>query len=679
MAKASSRLTFRPDIQGLRAIAVSLVILAHADVPGFAGGFIGVDVFFVLSGYLITGLLLEERLATGSIRYGHFLARRLRRLLPAMLAMLVLVLIVASVVLTAYEMRMQSRSFPYAASWISNFFFAFAERDYFDALQAKDLFLHTWSLGVEEQFYLLWPWLVLLFAGLTTLNKSKPASGTTVLTAFVVVSLTSFAISLYLSSTLPILSFYMMPARIWQFALGASVFVALHWVTGADNGRTASANAKAVMAAIGLLGMLLILGSSMLLGPSMNYPGWLALFPSFGAAFVIATGRTASASGLPAVLASRPFVWVGDRSYSIYLWHWPILILGESLGVSGSVAGQVLLVALTLVIASLCYRYVELPFWKGRYNKAAPSRVVQYAAAAVILSVGLFAVLERNVYAVQLHAASNQGYNPRYDAPPEIYRAGLNCDTGHFGTDIVPCPIGKKDGESLAVLWGDSVGAQWSPTVSGVLAPHDWQILVLTKSACAIIDKTYYYAKVGGAYEVCTEWRKRVIEYISMVEPDIVFVGSSAFYDFTPADWVDGTAGILHQLATSTERVVLVPGTPTLSFNAPSCLEDPWRFSFRLIDGERECEEARTETISDEVAGYLERAAGAFPNVDVLNLDDLVCPDGLCAAQTVNGVVVFRDEVHVTASFAKSIIPEFGRRMDGLGIRFRSEKPEPDK
>jgi len=673
LAKASSRLTFRPDIQGLRAIAVSLVVLAHADVPGFAGGFIGVDVFFVLSGYLITGLLLSEHIATGSIRYGRFLARRLRRLLPAMLAMLVLVLIIASVVLTAYEMRMQGRSFPYAASWISNFFFAFAERDYFDALQAKDLFLHTWSLGVEEQFYLLWPWLVLLFAGLKTRDKTQPASGSTVLVAFAIVSAFSLAISLYLSTTVPILSFYMMPARIWQFALGASVFVALHLVVTADR------RFDPLVGAVGLIGMLLILASSMLLSPSMNYPGWLALFPSVGAAFVIAAGKVLPQSGLTAVLASRPFTWVGDRSYSIYLWHWPILILGGSLGVSGSVAGKVLLVALAVVIASLCYRYIELPFWKGRYKDAAPVRVVQYAAAAVLLSVSVFVLLDRNVYAVPSNGTAAEGYDPRFDWPREIYRPGQSCDTGILDAQIIPCPMGNKDGERLAVLWGDSIGAMWAPAIAGVFASPDWQLLVLTKSACAIVDKTYYYDKVGGPYEVCTEWREKTLEYLQMIEPDVVVVGSSAYYDFTPAEWVDRSSSVLGRLAKNAGQVVLIPSTPRLSFNGPSCLEDPWRFSFRLLDGERECEEARVDEITVDVAGYLAQVADAFPNVELLKLDDLVCPGGLCAAQTVDGVAVFRDEIHVTASFATSVVPELRRRLDELGIRFRSEKPEPDK
>jgi hypothetical protein len=343
------------------------------------------------------------------------------------------------------------------------------------------------------------------------------------------------------------------------------------------------------------------------------------------------------------------------------------------------VAGTALSIAATVVIASLCYRHIELPFWKGRLSSGAPVRVVQYAVAAVIVSVSLFASLERSVFGLQPQAAAAQGYDPRYDMSHELYGAGKYCDTGIYGTDVVPCPLGNKDGDLLAVLWGDSVGAQWSPAISGVLASPDWRVLVLTKSACAIIDKTHYYKKVGGPYEVCTEWRNKVVDYIAMVQPDLLVIGSWAFYDFTPAEWVDGTAGILRKVATSAEQMVLVPGTSALSFDAPSCLGDPWRFSFRLIDGERECEEAKIETITDDVAGYLQQAVDEFPNAVVLNLDDLVCPDRRCAAQTVDGVVVFRDDKHVTATFAKSIVPEVRRRMVDLGIRISAEKPEPDR
>jgi peptidoglycan/LPS O-acetylase OafA/YrhL len=658
LAVSSTKLSFRPDIQGLRAVAVALVILAHAGVAGFAGGYVGVDVFFVLSGYLITGLLLEERVATGTIRYGEFLARRLRRLLPAMLAMLLVVLIVSTIVLTPFEMRQQSRSFPYAAAWISNFFFSFAERDYFLALQDHDLFLHTWSLGVEEQFYLIWPWLVLLFVGFKARVADRLSQGKVILVGFAMVFVASLVLSIYLSANLPLLAFYMMPSRFWQFALGSGVYVGMHM---AFDWRAVSMGRKGKIGAwiAGLTGVMLVICSAVLLSPDISYPGWYALAPSFGAALLIAAGRISDRAAAGPILSSGLFVWIGDRSYSLYLWHWPILILGTATGISGLVAGKLVLVALTVALAMLSYRYIELPFWKGRFR-----------------SVTAYNALERQVFGSSVESLVADGYDPRMDADPRVYLSGLHCDTGHFATQVVPCALGNPTGERLAVLLGDSIGAQWSPAVSEIFPSPEWQILVLTKSACAIVDKTWHYNKAGGDYTVCTEWRNMVLDYIDMIAPDVLIIGSSATYNFTATDWVDGTTRVLQRVAPSVGHVVLIAGTPHLSFDGPSCLEDPWRFSFRLINGDRECEEAMTETRSDVVANYLRQSASGFVNVGVVELGGLVCPDGRCAAQTTDGVVIFRDEKHITASFARSLVPLFKNRLEVLGVS--PAQPESD-
>ncbi len=671
----SPGIKFRPDIQGLRAIAVGLVVLAHAGVPGFAGGFIGVDVFFVLSGYLITGLLLEERLASGSIRYGQFLARRLRRLLPAMLTVLLVVLAIATVMLTAYEMRMQSRSLPYAAAWISNFFFAFAERDYFKALQDEDLFLHTWSLGVEEQFYLLWPWLVLVFAALKTRVPGRAMTGRTIVGAFVITFVASLVLSLYLSKHLPMLAFYMMPSRIWQFALGAIVYASLNMVL---EGRNPATGSSALTWFAGIAGGVLVIGSGMMLSPDLVYPGWYALLPSVGAALLIAAGCWMPERGTSAVLTARPLVWIGDRSYSIYLWHWPALIIGNVLGVTCTATGTTVDVAISVLAADLSYRFIEYPFWKGRYRDLIPRHVVVYAATAIVLCATTFFVLERQVFGAPVDSAVAAANDPRNDADPRVYSALLSCDQGHLGADIVPCPLGDPDASRLAVLIGDSIGAQWSPTLSELLGQPDWQILVLTKSACGIVDKTWYYERAGGDYLVCTEWREKVLDYVSQISPDLVFIGSSSVYDFSAEDWIGGTSRVLDNLAPAVGEVILIAGTPQLSFDGPSCLEDPWRFSFRLIDGTRECEEMRTDRRPEDVAGYLQLAARNFANVHVLDPIELVCPSGRCAAATLDGVAVFRDKSHLTASFARLVEPEVRRRLVDLGVSVSTPGPGTD-
>ena len=644
-------INYRNDIQGLRAIAIAIVVLAHADVPGFAGGFVGVDVFFVLSGYLITGLLIREQTRTNGIRYGRFLARRLRRLLPAMLVMLVVSLFLASTLLSAYETRMQTVSFGFAVTWTSNLFFAFSNFDYFDALKAKDLFLHTWSLGVEEQFYLVWPWLVILsyaFAGRAR-NQAY-----VLLEALAIVFLGGLLLCLTWSRSDPFMAFYMMPSRAWQFALGAAVFI---WFDTHD---------VRYRNTIGAAGVALILGSAVLFHEELVYPGHYAIFPSAGAALVILAGCGENKSRFVSVLGSTPFKWLGDRSYSLYLWHWPILLIGSAYGLDMRVSGTIVLVLLSVLLASLCYRHIELPFWKGRYSETTALRTVLVSVLAMVVAVGLHFGLRATVYGEDSAMVAGE-YDPRLDAPG-IYTAGFNCDTGHLSSQLVPCGAGSTETPHTAVLVGDSIGAQWVSMLPEIYTPPDWQVTVLTKSACAVIDEEYYYDKVGGPYKVCTRWRNSVLDYIDEVEPDIVFIGSSASYAFSEAQWTEGSKRILQRLTRAARQVVIIPGTPPLSFDGPSCLEQPYRFSFRLVDSRRECEEAQSSSNSEDVAGWLEAAAAAFPNAHVLNLNDVVCPARRCAASNGDGVVVFRDQQHLTDSFVVHSSVEAGKRLRAFGL-----------
>jgi peptidoglycan/LPS O-acetylase OafA/YrhL len=652
-----------------------LVVLAHAKIPGFAGGFVGVDVFFVLSGYLITGLLVRERVSSGTIRYGQFLARRLRRLLPAMLAMLAIVLIAANLLLAAYEVRMQTGSAIFAASWTSNFFFAFSDFDYFSALQARDLFLHTWSLGVEEQFYLVWPWLMLFAFAVAVTKDQSPNARTYLLALLTVTFAASLALCIYWAASDPVLGFYMMPARGWQFALGSIVYVAAHdfgqhGAVGQTLARPTLLNA--VMAGSGLV---LIIGSAVVLHDGLTYPGYYALLPSFGAAMVIAAGHGTAPSTASKVLASRYFVWVGDRSYSIYLWHWPVLVLGGAYGLTRNAVGIPFLLLLSVVLASITYRFIELPFWKGRYSDVAPRQTVLVSAFSITLMVGLvqvqvFSIHGRPDVAVQQRA----GVEARSDAPA-IYQEGLGCDTWHSSADLAPCGTGNLEAGKTAVLLGDSIGAQWVSLFFQIYAPPDWRVIVLTKSSCAIADEEYYYDRVGGMYDVCTDWRESAMRFLEELRPSIVFLGSSSTYKFSESQWREGTSRILERLSAVAEEIVLIPGTPALTFDGPSCIESPYRFSFRLKDSRRECEQALGEETSELVSGYLAEAADRFDNAHVLNLNDLVCPEQRCAAQRPDGLVVFRDRQHLTNSFVLAQVPEVRRRLSGLRLGRPAHQP----
>lgn len=652
---------YRSDIQGLRAIAIVLVLLAHAKIPGFSGGFVGVDIFFVLSGYLITGLLINEYEVNGSIHLAAFYARRLKRLLPALLVMLVIVVSATLLLLSKQEALEQSASVIYAATWTSNIYYALSTVDYFSELKTRDLFLHTWSLGLEEQFYLLWPVLILLaFAKLNILD-GRNSKRTQLLWTFALLFISSLVLSLYLIVAHPLWAFYMMPSRIWQFALGAYVFV---WSRKLKEGvgetpllgfLVVRGNSFAVM------GLGLIIGSAILLHPLLSYPGLWAMLPSVGAALVIAGGHQKINIGTSRVLGHPVLVWIGDRSYSLYLWHWPVLMLGFSWGMQSHYTEIIGLVALSLLLAMFSYRWVELPFWKGNYGSVAPTRTILLSilVVSILLAVALHLLNRLINYQYKPDVPIISG--PRADLPA-IYAYG--CDSGPANSDIRPCIIGKPSAKKTIVLMGDSIGAQWISLLPALFKSPEWRTIVLTKSACPMVDEDYFYSGISQIYTVCTEWRNKTLKYMESLRPNIIFVGSAATYDFSKSQWIEGSSRVLAHLALVAERIIVVPGTPSLSFNGPGCLE-------RRANSKNKatvCREELMTTEATDVAQYLKTAVQRFPNARLLNLNDLVCPGGVCTAQTPAGSVVFRDSQHLTNSFVMEQLPAVAERIEKLGL-----------
>ena len=346
---------FRSDIEGLRAVAIMLVVAAHAGIPGLAGGFIGVDVFFVLSGFLITGQLVEEATSTGRIELLQFYVRRLRRLLPALLLMLLTVGWVSAWLISPAEQDDQVAAMQLAAFWLSNFHFAWSDLDYFSPGSQTNLYLHTWSLGVEEQFYLVWPALVLW------LSVRHCETGTARLKiGMAAVLIASLAGCIILTQSAPLLAFYMMPPRAWQFAAGA-----MAWLLFAQPSQLQSSVARAAPV-LGVGGLLTILASSLLLDDGRAYPGAWAILPTLGAVLVLAGYRPNARPAAFRLLSIPPLQWIGRISYSWYLWHWPILLLGFSFTGSNELGFRVFLVGLSVLVAALSHTLVEAPMrrWK---------------------------------------------------------------------------------------------------------------------------------------------------------------------------------------------------------------------------------------------------------------------------------------------------------------------------
>lgn len=657
----STTLNFRADLQGLRALAIVLVVLAHAGIPGLAGGFVGVDVFFVLSGYLISGLLLRELQATGKVRLLGFLARRLRRLLPALLVMLSIVMLMAALLLSPYEFAEQTASAGYAATWTSNLYFALSTFDYFAELRLRDVFLHTWSLGVEEQFYIAWALLFGLVLSPMARYSGMQRHRRQLLWLLAALFAGSLALSLYWSATQTLHAFYLMPARVWQFALGAMVFVVVDDLPRRDSAGGGRVSGR-FHALAGALGLLLIVGSAVTIDPDMVYPGHLALLPSLGAALAIASGCAARRHGVGGLLALPPLRWIGDRSYSWYLWHWPLLMLGFAWGLEGDPLPVGGLVALSFLIAAASYRYVELPFWRGAYSAFTPKATI--AAALLAILVVASALVGTNLAFQDSEAA---GYQLAKDARNDLPRlpGQSDCDTWYQDATVRPCVWETADAEHTAVLFGDSIGAQWISAVREIFAALGWRVVLLTKSACAIVDEDYYYAPAGGIYEVCTQWRDAALARLAEWRPDLVLVGSSATYAFSGEQWVAGTRRVLDRLSNVADHVAIIPGTPMLSFDGPGCLER-W-----LADTDDEARPARAlaccEPLGDQpaerVAEYLAEAVQDYANVGLLDLNELVCPGGYCAAGTTGGIAVFRDQQHLTDTFVRSLIADIRKRL----------------
>jgi peptidoglycan/LPS O-acetylase OafA/YrhL len=649
-------LAFRPDLQGLRAVAVMLVILAHADLGIITGGFIGVDVFFVISGYLITGILLRELEDNGRIAFMRFYARRLKRLLPALICMLCVTSIVAMWLLSATEARAQLASAPFAAAWLSNLYFAFRKLDYFDELAGKDLFLHTWSLGVEEQFYLIWPLvLTLLFLIGKSLRAAEFTSAKMLVPGISIVFILSLGLSLYWTLNLPHAAFYLMPARIWQLSLGALIY--LMYLDKSRENR--SARVTGLVNQFPLLsfgvGLILILGSATGLHSNLTYPGLWALLPAIGAALIILSGHGLR-EGKVSPLANPVLVWAGDRSYSLYLWHWPVFILGFSLGFQGQLIPTLSLMLLTLLAAIPGYRLVELPFWKGRFSHAQPLRIV--LAGLLVMTVTIFFLYHGLRKLPQASVEADISFQWRWDLPV-IYSMG--CDAWYLNSRVEPCVFGSETAEKTVVFIGDSHGAQWFSMLPEIFPESSWRIIVLTKSACPLVDENYFYPRIGQMYQVCTDWRNAVLDEVDALRPEVIIMGSAVTYDFSDAQWVEGSARILERLAKIADKVFVMPGTPQLGFDGPGCVSRHLSAEGALNHSACRAEGRMLDV--ELVRQHLEQAAERFPNVHLLNLNDLVCPEATCNAVSKDGKVVFRDSQHLTDSFVRAQVPFIRERL----------------
>ncbi|MCB1883325.1 MAG: acyltransferase, partial [Geminicoccaceae bacterium] len=459
--KDHRRLTaYRPDIDGLRAVAVLPVVLFHAGVPGFGGGYVGVDVFFVISGYLITGLLADA-LDGGRFSLLDFYERRVRRIAPALLAVLLAASLAAFWLFLPLDLKAFGQSLAATVVFAANVHF-WRGLDYFAGPAETAPLLHMWSLAVEEQFYLVFPPLLWL---LWRVLKRRRAVAL-VLAACAVLSL---ALSAWAAEAHPGAAFYLAPPRAWELLLGALVALV-----------PAPPLRRALREALALLGLALVLGAVVLFTKATPFPGLYALVPCLGAALVVATGGATGGGAGPTfagrLLGLPPLVLVGLLSYSLYLWHWPVLVFLRYHTVHAPDAVQVALALLaSLLLAWLSWRHVERPF-----RRRPPLFAGSAALGALLLALGAVAYLQDGLpgrldpETVRL-AAFAGSMNPE--------RAGCLADAGAWIDPADACAFGAPVPPDI-VLWGDSHADVLLQALAGIARGEDRSVRFFGYLAC---------------------------------------------------------------------------------------------------------------------------------------------------------------------------------------------------
>lgn len=661
----------RSDIEGLRAVAVGLVLLYHAGIKFVPAGFVGVDVFFVISGFLITGMLLREVARTGRVSLTNFYARRAKRLLPAA----TLVLVTTAGLVWAFAPTLERSVFGRDISWsalsLVNWQFASRAVDYQAEGIGASPVQHFWSLAVEEQFYLVWPLLLILVALALRRTRWKLVPLATVF--LLAITIPSFLWSVSLSADEPARAFFVTTTRLWELGIGALIAVAASLWPRIPRG---------VARAMGWVGLLGIVSSALILDATTAWPGWLALWPTLATALVIVAGSR-SVGDTPAVLRWRPAVWVGGISYSLYLWHWPIIVAAGWLwGELGQKQGLAL-VAVSFIPAWLSYRFVENPVRRAKRLTRRPRVVLSIglnlAALGVIsgLLVGAATPDAQSTpaYGEVLGARSlsfdgehvtgvtmpgrNEPFTPALavasDDLPETYNG---CHANQAATEPSPCVLGGSDSDPTLVLAGDSKAAQWSDVLAMASTQIGWRLKSATKSACGFSGGIRPDGD-GRPYEACVEYNANLTKQLLADPPDAVIVSqlhTTALDDSGELTNGAMTSALAEQWGTleavGINVVVLLdnPGTSSLHSvyggQVPACLADN-------LKSPEVCSLDRAKGSKGSGASVLLAAAEHVPDVNVIDMTDVFCNETTCPP-IIGGVLVYRQGSHVTNTYAMS-------------------------
>lgn len=619
--ETSFAVKYRPEIDGLRAVAVVPVILYHAHIPGFSGGFVGVDVFFVISGYLITSILFAE-IATGKFSIWRFYERRVRRIVPALTVVSLVSIILGYWLLVPSQFADLLNAVSATALFGSNIYF-WATLDYFSPNADLNPMLHTWSLGVEEQFYILFPIALLI------LSKIRLSA---ILPALLVVITLSLALSSYLASAgvYSEANFFLLPTRAWELTAGSLLAAAPKAALGSRTRNVLSG-----------LGLLMILASVFALDDTMPFPGYLAIPTVLGTMLVIRYADAANLAGQ--TLRLRPFVGIGLISYSAYLWHQPFLAYARH-ATFGEPSGEAIIAIIlaVFVVSYLSWRFVEQPF-RRQLLRRYPSRGV------VAIGVMPLAVLATGVF----YLSNDGAYTRRYPAEVRAAIAYLDYkETAEYAEQFKTGCFVSGTGSWGPYPFDDCV--RFSDSERNVLILGDSHAAMLAVALAEVSDAHFIQANASGCHpieglageEICTRMRDMVL--------DTAFADDRLDTVILAARWraahVDGIASLVGKLHAAGLQVVVVGPAPEYDRDFPLVLAQS------MMAGTPDSTQSGLLGERFELDASIREALAGLPATYV-SLSDTICPDGLCHALTSTQAPMQFDYGHLTLSAARDVAP----------------------
>ena len=662
---------YRPDIDGLRAIAVALVVLTHANVPGLGGGFIGVDVFFVISGFLITTILLREA-REGSYSLARFYERRIRRIFPALVTVLVATTLAGIYILTPDQLAAYGKSMMATMLFVSNFYLGMTA-NYFDPDAETQPLLHTWSLAVEEQFYIVFP--IFLVALVRWFPRRVKA-------IVWIAALLSFAACILLTDRRPTMAFYLAPTRAWELLAGA--LLAIHAPRALPAGR------EWVASVLGIVGLGLILGAGLAFSPATVFPGWAAALPVLGSVALILAGTWGGTSGggpATRLLSTAPMRGLGLISYSLYLWHWPVIVLLRFWTIDPPTPMQMTLaVVATLILSILSWKYVEQPF---RHAGRRPGRLrhpVLWAGAGCMIAICALSVL----------LFQSQGLPGRFSAEEqrllveEIKDGSTPCDEQTDWREIAHCQIGAADAPETFLVWGDSHGRSLLPGLNEAMRLLDRRGLFVGIPGCltlleisrtndpfpglcfplgnhvlSILDenpqiRTVYLVSRWSVYAQGTRFEHSPTARQTLVVDAESPGASQAENQSAFARALDRTIAELRRRGL---KVVVLNQIPDIGYHVSIASVMAGRLD-REID--LRTTRAEYEAFQRSTADILGPHA-ARGEIALVPLQDLFCDDKVCRITTQDGLPAYWDDNHISRRGALELAPALAdllRRAD---------------